>query len=498
LNISLETSLRLSQTLSPQMIQSLKLLQYNNLQLEQVIRKELQENPILEESAQDEDEDEDTKVPEATAEQNAEEPEPLIPPPAGSAPAPAPAREEPEEAAAKENRVEEVDWDDYFAGDGTDLSRSRNEDNETGEIYDKVQVAMPSMEEHLLRQLNEKNFTAAQVEIGEMIIGSINDKGYLTMEAAALAEKLSVSVKEVEEVRHLIMRFDPPGIASMDLRENLLTQIYAKGLAHTLMGRIVEGHFELLKKYQIPEIAKRLNVPMPDVQVAIREIGRLEPNPGTLVGGARTQIIIPDLIVTKLENGEFAVTLNDGNVPNIKISRSYVRLLKGEKRKSADVKKYVSEKLNAANWLIRSIEQRKITMIKVMNAIVEKQREWFEKGPPNLKPLILQEVATHIGMHVSTVCRVTNDKYAQTPFGIFELKYFFGSGVEQEDGSEVATSQAKEILRELIVAEDRKKPLSDQRLVEILKEKGIVVARRTISKYREQLGLLPARLRKEF
>jgi RNA polymerase sigma-54 factor len=195
------------------------------------------------------------------------------------------------------------------------------------------------------------------------------------------------------------------------------------------------------------------------------------------VGGARSQVIIPDLIVVKQENGEFAVTLYDGNVPNIKISRAYMRMLKGDRQKSQEVKKYVSEKLNAANWLIRSIEQRKITMIKVMTAIVEKQKEWFEKGPPRLKPLILQEVADHIGMHVSTVCRVTNDKYAQTPYGVFELKYFFGSGVEQED---------------------RKKPLSDQRLVEILKEKGITVARRTISKYREQLNLLPARLRKEF
>jgi RNA polymerase sigma-54 factor len=237
---------------------------------------------------------------------------------------------------------------------------------------------------------------------------------------------------------------------------------------------------------------------MPEVQAAIREIGHLERNPGTLVGGARSQVIIPDLIVVKQENGEFLVTLHDGNVPNIKISRAYLRMLKGDRRKSQEVKKYVSEKLNAANWLIRSIEQRKITMVKVMNAIVEKQKEWFEKGPPHLRPLILQEVADSIGMHVSTVCRVTNDKYVQTPYGIFELKHFFGSGVEQEDGSEVATSQAKELLREMIQGEDRKKPLSDQRLVEILKEKGITVARRTISKYREQLNLLPARLRKEF
>jgi len=216
------------------------------------------------------------------------------------------------------------------------------------------------------------------------------------------------------------------------------------------------------------------------------------------VGASRPQAIAPELIVTKEETGDFLVSLADGNVPSLRVSRGYIDILRKEQKKNPEVRKYVSEKLNAANWLIRAIEQRRVTMLKVMNSIVEKQRDWFEKGPPNMRPLRLQEVADDISLHISTVCRVTNDKYVQTPYGIFELKHFFSSGVEQEDGSEVSTSRAKDMLRELVMQEPKNKPHSDQKLVKLLKDRGIEVARRTVSKYREQLGVLPARMRKEF
>ena len=489
MNISLETSLKLGQTLSPQMIQSLKLLQYNNLQLEQVIRKELQENPILEESAGEETADEvedpltvdsDTPLTVETREEGD-----------GAS------GDKEEESASQENSVDDVDWDEYYASDGTDLSHWKDDEKE-GDLYDKVQINSLSLEEHLIRQLHEKKLTERQIEIGDMIIGNLNDKGYLTQEPSAIADKLEVPLKEVEEVRHLILRFDPAGVAAVDLRENLLTQIYNKGLSQSLMGRIVADHFELLKKYQIPEIARRLDAPVLEVQTAIREIGHLDPNPGMLIGMARAQIIIPDVIVTKQENGEFLVSLNDGNVPNIKISRSYLRLLKTERRKNQDVKKYVSEKLNAANWLIRSIEQRKVTMVKVMTAIVEKQRLWFEKGPPNLRPLILQEVADRISMHVSTVCRVTNEKYAQTPFGIFELKYFFSTGLRSDDGENQSSTAICALIRNIIESEDKHKPLSDQKVTDLLKKQGTNVARRTIAKYREEMGILPAKMRRSY
>ena len=519
MNLSLETSLKLSQTLSPQMIQSLKLLQYSNLQLEQVLRKELQENPILEESMSEDQQteegvDAETGEPEAesepeTAADNEDGPEPdfaqpssetpaaIEAPAVAEAPEPRPEETGPAEGAGENAAEGEVDWGESY-NDGFDLGYRKTEEERVDEIYEKVPVNTLTLEEHLIKQLHEKKLSARQVEIGEFIIGNIDDKGFLVLDPSAVAEKFSATLAEVNEIRYLIQHFDPLGVASLGLQDTLLVQLRAKGAGGSLMARILEQHFELLKKYNIQEIARKLALPVAEIQQAVREIGKLEPSPGTLYSGGRPQTITPELIVTKLENGEFAVTLNDGNVPSIRVSRAYIDLLRKERKRSPDVKKYLSEKVNAANWLIRAIEQRKITMIKVMTAIVERQREWFEKGPPHLRPLILQEIADIIHMHISTVCRVTNDKYVQTPYGIFELKYFFSSAVDQEDGSEVSTSRAKDILKELVDQEDKKRPLSDQRLAELLKAKGIEVARRTIAKYREQLSVLPARLRKEF
>jgi RNA polymerase sigma-54 factor len=521
MNLSLETSLKLSQTLSPQMIQSLKLLQYSNLQLEQVLRKELQENPILEESVSEDQEtadnvdaDENEPEPEPAPEVNSEsESEPDYAPAAAEtvretpvapeAPeTPEPADGKPEERTSAEASSEsapegEVDWGEFY-NDGFDLGYRKTEEERVDEIYEKVPMNTLTLEEHLVKQLHEKKLTPRQIEIGEVIIGNIDDKGFLVVDPASLAEKFSVTTADVNEIRHLIQHFDPLGVASLNLQETLLIQLRAHGEGGSLMARILEQHFELLKKYNIQEIARKMGLTVVEVQQAVREIGKLEPNPGTLYSSGRPQTITPELLVTKLENGEFAVTLNDGNVPNIRVSRGYLEMLRKERKRSPEVKKYLSEKVNAANWLIRAIEQRKITMIKVMTAIVERQRVWFEKGPPHLRPLILQEIADIIHMHISTVCRVTNDKYVQTPYGIFELKYFFSSSVDQEDGSEVSTSRAKDILKELVDQEEKKHPLSDQHLAELLKEKGIQVARRTIAKYREQLNVLPARLRKEF
>ena len=498
--ISLEASLRLSQTLSPQMIQSLKLLQYSNLQLEQVIRKEIQENPILEETAEDE-----SPADNATAEDTASEASVAAETEAKDDEAAEPVSKTLEEEDAKavmpeSNPIEEVNWNDFEGDNFAPAYRKGLEEDEerVSEIYEKIPISVVSLEEHLLKQLQEKKLSPQQMEIGEFIIGNVDDRGYLVIGVNDIAEKFTVTSGAVNEIRNLIQHFDPLGVASLDLRETLLVQCRAKGLSDSLMARIIEQHFDLLKKYQMPEIARKLGVPVQDVQAAVRDIGKLEPHPGTLISSQKPQIITPELIVTKQENGEFLVTLNDGNVPNLRVSRPYLDLLKKEKKRTPEIKKYISEKLNSANWLIRAIEQRKVTMIKVMTAIVEKQNEWFEKGPPHLSPLRLQEIADMISMHISTVCRVTNDKYVQTPYGIFELKYFFGSGVEQEDGSEVSTSRAKDILKEMVTQEMKKKPLSDQKLVELLKSRGVEVARRTISKYREQLGILPARLRKEF
>ncbi|MBL8025585.1 MAG: RNA polymerase factor sigma-54 [Fibrobacteres bacterium] len=501
---SLDASLRLGQTLSPQMIQSLKLLQYSNLQLEQVLRKELQENPILEESLESDEREEERTVDQSTdsgSDDSSDAAEDFQLPVSGvSADKTVVSASDDEPTAAVDGeKMKDVDWEDYEYDSFTPpVGRGSEEGEEKVDLYERINLSSESLEEHLLSQLREKRLTPKRFEIAECIIGNINETGYIAISTTELAEKFKVTESEIEEVRHIILHLDPLGIAAKDLRECLLVQVHAKGLSGSLMAKIIDKHYELLKKYQLPEIARQTGATVAEVQTAIKEIGKLEPHPGTVVSEVRSVSIIPDLIVNKLNNGEFQITLNDGYVPNLRVSKEYIGMLRKETKKSSEVRKYVSEKLNAANWLVRAIEQRKVTMIRVMTSIVNKQKDWFEKGPPNLKPLRLQEVADDISMHISTVCRVSNDKYVQTPYGVYELKQFFSSGVEQEDGTEVSTQRARDLLKELVDGEEKKKPLSDQQLVDLMKDKGIEVARRTVSKYREQLGILPARLRKEF
>jgi RNA polymerase sigma-54 factor len=290
---------------------------------------------------------------------------------------------------------------------------------------------------------------------------------------------------------------DPAGIGARNLRECLLLQIYRYGRVSPLARRIVEEEFELLEKLKVAAIGKKLDVPPENIQAAMKEIGSLEPHPGRQVSASVANPITPDLIVEDVD-GELVLMLNDRTVPSLKVSRAYAELLKKGSKASTEEKKYVREKLNSATWLIRAIEQRKSTMLKVMQAIIESQPDFFKLGPTNLRPLILQDVADKIGMHISTVSRVTNGKYVQTSHGIFELKYFFTAGVTQADGREISSVTTKDEIKKLIESEDTKRPLSDQKIVEILKAKGLDVARRTVAKYRDQLEILPARLRKQY
>ncbi len=308
---------------------------------------------------------------------------------------------------------------------------------------------------------------------------------------------LDAASHDVREAFHVIQSMDPSGIGARNLRECLLLQIHRFGRVSPLARRIVEEEFELLEKLKVAAIGKKFDVPPEQIQAAIREIGTLEPHPGRLVSATVANSITPDLIVEDVD-GVLVLMLNDRSIPSLKVSRAYAELLKKGSRASTDEKKYVREKLNSATWLIRAIEQRKSTMLKVMQAIMESQPDFFKLGPTHLRPLILQDVADKIGMHISTVSRVTNGKYVQTGHGIFELKYFFTAGVTQSDGREISSVTTKDEIKKLIESEDTKRPLSDQKIVEILKAKGLDVARRTVAKYRDQLEILPARLRKQY
>jgi RNA polymerase sigma-54 factor len=375
------------------------------------------------------------------------------------------------------------------------------------------------MQDHLLSQLIYRHVKPETRELVEYLINCLNDDGYLqlvdketnplipqqeeTEEIKQIQQILSGGMNEsqafknIREAFNILRSLEPPGIGAKNLRESLLIQMRRLGNCSELAWKIVKDEFELLEKLKISLMAKKFDISPEEVQRAMKEIGTLEPKPGRVLNESLSTTIIPDLLIEVIE-GEIILLFNDKFLPSIRISRNYSNMLKKGSSATNEEKRYVREKLNSASWLIRAIEQRKTTMLKVMNAIIETQPDFFKKGPSQLRPLILQDIADKIKMHISTVSRVINGKYVQTPHGMFELKYFFTSGVSQENGDDVSSITVKEHIKSLIETEDPKKPLSDQKIADILKSKGLYVARRTVAKYRDQLEILPTRLRKQF
>lgn len=471
----------LQQTLSPQMIQSLKLLQVTALQLEQLIKQEIEINPLLEELQEEEQVEETPAETEATSEAEAEK---------------TVDEDVPEDGELKVEQ-EEIDWEEYLE-DGFDLGYRQSEDlSGSDNEFESVPAAEKTLEDHLFQQLNERNFDGALRKIVEHLVGCMDVYGYMTYPIADVAADLKVSVFQVEEALNILQQLDPPGIGARNLRECLLIQLRRRNLLDALEGQIIAHHFDLLQKLKITEIANSLGRNVQDIQTAVHLIGTLNPRPAESLVGDRSQTIIPDIIVEKI-TGKWVAYLNDSHMPRLQINRAYASLMRNEGKSSPEIKTFIKDKMTAANWLIKAIEQRKTTMLRVMNAILELQGDFFDVGPALIKPLIMQTVADKIGMHVATVSRVVNGKYCQSPHGVFELKSFFTAGIEQDDGSEVSATRAMNSIRELIENEDTKNPLSDQRIVQILKDRNMNIARRTVAKYRDRLKILPARLRKQY
>jgi RNA polymerase sigma-54 factor len=293
----------------------------------------------------------------------------------------------------------------------------------------------------------------------------------------------------------IVQGLDPAGVGARDLRECLMLQLRDAGLEHSVPFRLVRDCFEELIAHRWSEISKRFGISPADVQKAADEIAKLDPKPGLLYSSGTDNYIIPDLIVDKID-GKYHVFLNDANLPRLKLSKAYQEIARDKKKFDGESKEFISSKLNSANWMIQAIEQRRQTMLKVMNYIVDRQREFFEKGVQFLKPLTLREVAEVINMHESTVSRVTNEKFVQTPRGVLPLKFFFSSGLSTTDGEDVSARGIKDQIQKLVQGEDPKNPLTDQAIVNILKQSGVNIARRTVAKYRDQLGVLSARMRK--
>jgi len=334
--------------------------------------------------------------------------------------------------------------------------------------------------------------------MGDYIIGSLDESGYLTCSLEEVANVFDASIEEAEKVLKIIQTFEPPGVGARNLRESLLIQLESRGLQDSMAATIIRDYFDDFKQKKYLDISKKLKVPIQEVQSQCKVISTLDPKPGLEIIADEPKYVLPDLIV-ELVDGKYVVYLNDKNIPRLRVSQAYQsELMKDTKNGDKETKEFIQSRLKSARWLIQTIEQRRRTMVKVMECIVEKQREFFEKGTAYLKPLTLQQVASEINMHESTVSRVTTNKYVQTPRGVFELKFFFSSSLKTHDGGEISAKSAKDKIRKIIEAEDPRNPLSDQKIADILKREGLEIARRTVAKYREQLNILPARLRKKY
>ncbi len=484
-NIFLGQSLRMEQKLTPQQILLSTLLQLPLLSLEQRIKSELEQNPVLEEGDDEENTDEIVTEDQAEVKEVVDELEMMD-----------------KNGASEDYDVQELEkaqddsnLEDLFKDEDTFEIRIPKDKNV--EEYDRPEVSQSSLVEHLLEQMHELRLSEQEREIAEHLIWNIRDDGYLDnqLKLEDVAEQFSVSTEKVEAILRQIHKLEPTGVGARDLRECLLAQLEDQRLPDPVAIDIIRDHFEDFKNKRYDKLLSSLDIDKERLQEAIEEILHLNPKPGEGLFDSRTNYIIPDFIVEKVD-GKFVVTLNDWNVPPLRISPTYKNMLMDKKNTDTETRSYIRKKVENARWFINSIYQRKMTMLKVMEAIIQKQYDFFEKGPDYIKPLIMREIAEMINMDISTVSRVCNGKYVQTDYGVFELKYFFNERIENEDGEEIATPRIKKRIREIVEEENPKKPLSDDKISAMLKKEGFPIARRTVAKYREQLGIPVARLRR--
>ncbi|CAN5895891.1 RNA polymerase factor sigma-54 [soil metagenome] len=476
------TQLKQELKINPRLYQAMDLLYMPLLDLQNHLKQELLNNPFLDMIEPDEEDEEEGG-------EQQEEPNP--------------------ETEAEKEEKGEIDWEEILL-DGFDAG-GRREEHEEREYYEPVTVDTRDLADHLRDQVSLLDLNGRQMYLADEFIGNINEDGYLACGLEKIVEGVNESVTKVaeeldreiepytdgeaEEMLGIIQSLDPPGVGARDLRECLMLQLREAGLEHSVPFRLVRDCFDELIAHRWSEISKRFGISPIDVQKAADEIAKLDPKPGLVYSDASDNYIIPDLIVDKID-GKYHVFLNDANLPRLKLSKAYQEIARDKKKFDGENKEFISNKLNSANWMIQAIEQRRQTMLKVMNYIVERQREFFEKGVQFLKPLTLREVAEVISMHESTVSRVTNEKFVQTPRGVLPLKFFFSSGLSTTDGEDVSARGIKAQIQKLVADEDAKHPLTDQAIVNILKETGVQIARRTVAKYRDQLGVLSARMRK--
>lgn len=498
-----QTGLRQELRINPRLYQAMDMLYMPMMDLQQHLKQELLVNPFLELV---EPEEEEQQAEAATAEQEKE----------------------------KNEKEDEIDWEEILLN-GFDVGGVRQQ-FESQEYLEPVCVETPDLTDHLRDQLRLLDLNPRQQLLGEELLGHIDDEGYVKTpleEVLSSANAILISnaprpeapdtddeeerllaemeegeaagqapegiplftLAEVEAVLRVIQELDPPGIGARDLRECLLLQMQDDAQSDALAQQLVTEAFPDLIAHRWNDLAKRYGVEPARVQAAADSLGRYDPKPGLKYANRSDGYIIPDLVVDKVD-GQYHVYLNDTGVPRLRLSRSYQDIARDRGKMTAEHREFITTKMNSANWMIQAIEQRRQTMLKVMNFIVDRQRGFFEKGVEYLKPLTLREVADVISMHESTVSRVTNEKYVQTPRGVLPLKFFFSSALATASGEEASARSIRAKLQKMVAEENTAKPLTDQQIVHLFQEQGIQIARRTVAKYRDQLGILPARMRK--
>jgi RNA polymerase sigma-54 factor len=463
-------NLSLQQVLAPQLQQSLLILQAPLLELRNLVQQEMETNPVLEELA--------------------DPPNPDVP----AAESETPPEDNFKEEFDKLAKLDE-EWRDYMAQSSSYSGRSQEAEEKRQFFFDSIPT-QETLQQHLMGQLNQNALDGDDRKTAELIIGNIDDNGFLQTTPEEMAMNTGIAQEDFENMLTLIQSFHPPGVGARDLRECLLIQLKREGRQNSLEYKIVAEHMQDLGKRRFPEIARRIGISVEQVQKCANNIAQLDPRPGAIFAEAPKNYVLPDVTVEKV-NGNYQVILNGEQIPHLRISNTYKDIM-AQDRNGSEVKDYIRDKIRSGKFLIKSIHQRQQTISNIAHEIVKRQREFFEKGSAHLKPMTMVQIADAVGVHETTVSRAISGKYMSTPQGVFEMKYFFTPGYQTATGESMSNTSVKEAILDLVKSEEGGAPLSDKEIVEILSKRGIPIARRTVAKYRTELNILPSNMRRRY
>jgi RNA polymerase sigma-54 factor len=483
--------------LSPQLQQSLALLQAPVLELKAMVEQEMQQNPMLEEAP--------TLVSDPAEQREEEEAAAVMADPAEP---PADTRFDPATEAPDSEPVDKFDqdlqkvlrldqeWRDFFSSTSTPVRSNPDEEERRQYLLDSITGEL-SLQEELMDQVRSTDLSDLELQIAELVVGNIDDNGYLRSSVSELSMSTGVPVADLEEAVKLVQSFDPAGVGAIDLRQCLMLQLERIRCTHTPEYRILRDHMDALGKRKFPEIARHLGITAAEAQKLAANIAKLDPRPGRKFSAEPEHYVVPEVVVSRGTDGEWVASVVNDLVPTVRISNTYKDLL-AMSETSSEVREYIRERIKSGKFLIKSIHQRQSTILNIAREILKRQQDFMEKGVAHLKPMTMLQLAEAVGVHETTVSRAVSGKYMSTPQGVFEMKYFFTSGLATASGEQVSNKSVKTALAELIANESKSSPLSDEELVSRLKAQGTMIARRTVAKYRAELGVLPSHLRKVY